>query len=140
MQAGQTIPEEIVAKKKLFEPKPVEKLKALIVKIENKTQFVIEKEFSREEFTYEAFAAQFPKDQGRLAQILVTYLDEDGINKFKHVTILWCPDNAKSLQKMPYSLAKTAFSDTFQSDVTLQLSSSDQLTEEYLVKAASKKK
>ena len=79
------------------------KIKALIMKINEKTELEIEAQFPVEGFKYDDFVAAFPSDHGRFAVIDFDYEHPDGRKDFKIVFILWAPINCKPIQKMKYS-------------------------------------
>ena len=79
------------------------KIKALIMKINEKTELEVEAQFPVEGFKYDDFVAAFPSDHGRFAVIDFDYDDPDGRKDFKIVFILWAPINCKPIQKMKYS-------------------------------------
>lgn len=79
------------------------KIKALIIKINDKTELEVEAQFPVEGFKYEDFEAAFPSDHGRFAVIDFDYEHPDGRKDFKIVFILWAPINCKAIQKMKYS-------------------------------------
>lgn len=79
------------------------KIKALIIKINDKTELEVESQFPVEGFKYEDFVAAFPSDHGRFAVIDFDYEHPDGRKDFKIVFILWAPINCKAIQKMKYS-------------------------------------
>ena len=87
------------------------KLKALIMKINDKTELEVEAQFPVEGFKYDDFVAAFPSDHGRFAVIDFDYEHEDGRKDFKIVFILWAPINCKALQKMKYSTSHNAIVD-----------------------------
>ena len=79
------------------------KIKALIMKINEKTELEVEAQFPVEGFKYDDFVAAFPSDHGRFAVIDFDYDHPDGRKDFKIVFILWAPINCKPIQKMKYS-------------------------------------
>ena len=79
------------------------KIKALIMKINEKTELEVEAQFPVEGFKYDDFVAAFPSDHGRFAVIDFDYYHPDGRKDFKIVFILWAPINCKPIQKMKYS-------------------------------------
>ena len=79
------------------------KVKALIIKINDKTELEVESQFPVEGFKYDDFVAAFPSDHGRFAVIDFDYDHPDGRKDFKIVFILWAPINCKAIQKMKYS-------------------------------------
>ena len=79
------------------------KIKALIMKINEKTELEVEAQFPVEGFKYDDFVAAFPSDHGRFAVIDFDYDHPDGRKDFKIVLILWAPINCKPIQKMKYS-------------------------------------
>ena len=79
------------------------KIKALIMKINEKTEWEVEAQFPVEGFKYDDFVAAFPSDHGRFAVIDFDYDHPDGRKDFKIVFILWAPINCKPIQKMKYS-------------------------------------
>ena len=79
------------------------KIKALIMKINEKTELEVEAQFPVEGFKYDDFVAAFPSDHGRFAVIDFDYDHPDGRKDFKIVFILWAPINCKTIQKMKYS-------------------------------------
>ena len=78
-------------------------IKALIMKINEKTELEVEAQFPVEGFKYDDFVAAFPSDHGRFAVIDFDYDHPDGRKDFKIVFILWAPINCKPIQKMKYS-------------------------------------
>ena len=87
------------------------KIKALVMKINEKTELEVEAQFPTEGFKYDNFVAAFPSDHGRFAVIDFDYEHEDGRKDFKIVFILWAPINCKALQKMKYSTSHNAIVD-----------------------------
>ena len=79
------------------------KIKALIMKINEKTELEVEAQFPVEGFKYDDFVAAFPSDHWRFAVIDFDYDHPDGRKDFKIVFILWAPINCKPIQKMKYS-------------------------------------
>ena len=65
------------------------KIKALVMKINEKTELEVEAQFPTEGFKYDDFVAAFPSDHGRFAVIDFDYEHEDGRKDFKIVFILW---------------------------------------------------
>ena len=59
------------------------KIKALIIKINDKTELEVESQFPTEGFKYDDFVAAFPSDQGRFAVIDFDYDHPDGRKDFK---------------------------------------------------------
>ena len=87
------------------------KIKALIIKINDKTELEVESQFPTEGFKYDDFVAAFPSDQGRFAVIDFDYDHPDGRKDFKIVFILWAPINCKAIQKMKYSTSVNSIVD-----------------------------
>ena len=79
------------------------KVKAIILKINDKTELEVETQFPTEGFQYSDFEAKFPQDDGRFAVIDFEYEHEDGRKDFKIIFILWCPIQCKPIKKMKYS-------------------------------------
>lgn len=134
MQAGIAIPDEIVAKKKEFQPMAKRMLVALVVKLDDQNKMQITHEFHKDDFNHEAFVKAFPDDEGRLAQYYVEWIKDDGSMQCKHVTILWSPDNALSRKKFIYTTCKPKFKDTFKSHLDLQVSDRKNLAADVLLK------
>ena len=65
------------------------KIKALVMKINEKTELEVEAQFPTEGFKYDDFVAAFPSDHGRFAVIDFDYEHEDGRKDFNIVFILW---------------------------------------------------
>ena len=77
-------------------------LKWIILKINDKTELEVEKEFPSKDFKHDEFVSAFPANEGRFGIIDIEY-DKEDRKDYKIVFILWCPFGAKAIQKMKYS-------------------------------------
>ena len=109
MVSGIKTNEEVLSVYKLL--KNDRKLKALIIKINDKTELEVEKQYERKDFNYDDFLLGFPNDDSRFGVIDFNYTTEDGRPQEKILFILWSPINAKPLKKMKYSTSVNAIVD-----------------------------
>ena len=109
MVSGIKTNEEVLSIYKLL--KNDRKLKALIIKINDKTELEVEKQYERKQFNYDDFLSGFPSDDSRFGVIDCDYVTEDGRPQEKILFILWSPINAKALRKMKYSTSVNAIVD-----------------------------
>lgn len=110
------------------------RIKAFIVKIEG-TEMKIEKEFEKENFSYEEFAKAFPEDEGRIACIELQKKTDDGVFVNKIACFIWSPMSAKALKKMKYSTSFNSFKNDFtQIAISFQTDSREDITQEKFLK------
>ena len=109
MVSGIKTNEEVLSVYKLL--KNDRKLKALTMKINDKTILEVEKTFERKGFNYDDFLSAFPNDDSRFGVIDCDFTTSDGRPQEKILFILWSPINAKALKKMKYSTSVNAIVD-----------------------------
>ena len=138
MVSGIKTNEEVLSVYKLL--KNDRKLKALIIKINDKTELEVEKQYERKDFNYDDFLSGFPNDDSRFGVIDFNYTTEDGRPQEKILFILWSPINAKPLKKMKYSTSVNAIVDGLGAiALTIQADSISDITRESLEQKVSDK-